>query len=1220
MSSPVRKGQKVSSDEFSVSSPKRTRSSSNHKTISHGNIADPLLHDAGCVGSPILDQAFSALGACDLLELDPRPTFVLNIQSITTGSFEPIFANKALRSDSILVGSLRRVFRLDSQEQIDSLPEFRLWLGSIPSRISKSFSHSGFTWSGFIVQDIFLVISGSQHTEFVITPAPKQPDALEPYDASSLNHNVPRRLANIRTSSHGSTTSDTAPSPTFITPGTPDWTAAQPVGDLSQHVIFARSINWAVTPLGDMSTWSPEFRQIANLLMANPHPAALFWGDELTVMYNKAYADTIAGNKHPKLMGAGFTTASAFQEIWDFVGPIFQEVQKTGLSVAVTEQMLPIGRHGFDEETFFTWSLTPLYGGTSNILGLYNAPFETTRQTRAARATQTLLKIGQETALAQNISEFWPNILKALEDNGFDFPFAVLYSVLDDVDGNEEDSSMSSDSYHEMKTCILEGSLGVPPGHPAAPTRLHLTRAQGGFLPSFRVAMQTREPKLLEAKDGSLTESLLEGIEWRGYGDPCHEAIVCPIRSTNGENVMGFLVIGVNPHRRFDEDYQSFIQLLDRQLATSLASVTLFEAERRRGQSAAEAAAKERSRLSEELAVQRSRLQRMAEISPVGMFSTDPQGCLLEANDRWYDITGHPRDTNDAMAWLLTIHEKSVETMENGWKRLAVDLMPWSAELRLTKSLYDHGTGEELENWVLAASQPEFSTDGKLKSIMGTITDISLQKRSADMRAMLSEQLLLREQEAKDLQKKQLEEAEENRRSQNNFIDITSHEMRNPLSAILQCADSISTSLKEALKEQTFDANTTSVFQGSIENAETILLCAQHQKSIVDDILTISKLDSNLLLITPMPVQPVDIVRKALKMFVAECQMAKIQMNFHVEESWQRLDIKTVMLDSSRLLQVMVNLMTNAIKFTRSEKRRTIDVSLSAYLEPPNGGPTGFQYFPTKKARSDVTAGEDWGRGIIVYIRFEVKDSGCGLTEEEMKTLFTRFAQASPKTHVKYGGSGLGLFISRQLTELQGGEIGVASKAGEGSTFAFYIKARRTEPQESVAIDAKANADLQSSTRVATDVSVTGGVAAQYVTGTLSPVLRSTVSADTDPKHWHVLIVEDNLVNQRVLAQGIRKLGCTVLVANHGGEALDRIKDSKYYKGGRNEGQELTVVLIDLEMPVMDGLTCVRKIRELEKDGMVDKHLPIIAVTANARGEQIVAAKNSGMVILPLPV
>ena len=290
--------------------------------------------------------------------------------------------------------------------------------------------------------------------------------------------------------------------------------------------------------------------------------------------------------------------------------------------------MLPINRRGFEEETYCTWSLTPLYGGTNTLLGLYNAPFETTRQTINNRRTRTLLKLGESVALAKSVSSFWVQVLQSLEDNEFDFPFALLYSVLDDTE-SDKSGSFSSESSQSMKSCMLEGTLGVPEGHPSAPTRLDLRRARGGFIPSFREAMQTREPNLLKIADGTLSESLIDGFHLRGFPEPCSLAVVCPIRPTTEENVIGFLVVGINPRRPYNGDYQAFISLLNRQLATSLASVTLFEEEIYCGQKT-EA---ERSRLFEELAVQRSRLQRIAESSPVGMFSVSTTGCILEARN-----------------------------------------------------------------------------------------------------------------------------------------------------------------------------------------------------------------------------------------------------------------------------------------------------------------------------------------------------------------------------------------------------------------------------------------------------------------------------------------------------------------------------------------------------------------------------------------------------------
>lgn len=236
-------------------------------------------------------------------------------------------------------------------------------------------------------------------------------------------------------------------------------------------------------------------------------------------------------------MGTGFR--GPFAELWDNVSAIFGKCRETGKSVAVTEQMLPIERFGFLEETFYTWSITPLYGGTKEIQGLYNAPFETTKQTRASRAMKTLLRLGQETALATTVSTFWPKILSSLEENRWDFPFAILYSVADDVE--EESLSQCSENSQIFKSCLLEGTLGVPSGHPAAPKSLDLKRSKGGFVPAFRDALQTREPTLLSIKDGTLSQALIDGFEWRGFPEPCREALVCPIRPTTGENVIGFL-------------------------------------------------------------------------------------------------------------------------------------------------------------------------------------------------------------------------------------------------------------------------------------------------------------------------------------------------------------------------------------------------------------------------------------------------------------------------------------------------------------------------------------------------------------------------------------------------------------------------------------------------------------------------------------------------------
>lgn len=544
MSSRARKSQKLTKRDSSDSTKHARTSHDNEEYSNRGNSGS----DKSESGS-VLEPDFAAIGVGEFLELDPRPTFVVTADLDLDNGFEPTFSNEALRSNQSLV---RAIAQLSQNSSPPSSPKisstaFRSWMkssvrhGSAESSNPPTFSFYGLTWTSFALRGRWTIISGcdpiSRGISGNLPLRSESPKTLQP---------VPRRR--LQDQNETQTDRSATPAPTqkhdsqpIRTPGTSDWTLAQPTGELSPHLIFARSIDWSSTPLGSMDSWSKEFRQVTNLVMSNPHPCALFWGDELTVMYNKPYADIVAGRKHPGLMGTGFW--GPFAELWDTVGPIFRECVRTGQSIAMQEQMLPIERHGFIEETFFTWSITPLYGGTDKLLGLYNAPFETTRQTISDRRTRTLLKIGEVVSLAPSVTKFWPLVMEALVENEFDFPFALLYSITEE--DTDDGSSMSSGSSQALKSCILEGSLGVPEGHPCSPSRLDLKRARGGFIPAFRDAMKTREPKLLNINDGTLSESLIEGLEWRGFGEPCKLAIVSPIRPTNGENVLGFLVLGI---------------------------------------------------------------------------------------------------------------------------------------------------------------------------------------------------------------------------------------------------------------------------------------------------------------------------------------------------------------------------------------------------------------------------------------------------------------------------------------------------------------------------------------------------------------------------------------------------------------------------------------------------------------------------------------------------
>lgn len=147
-------------------------------------------------------------------------------------------------------------------------------------------------------------------------------------------------------------------------------------------------------------------------------------------------------------------------------------------------------------------------------------------------------------------------------------------------------------------------------------------------------------------------------------------------------------------------------------------------------------------------------------------------------------------------------------------------------------------------------------------------------------------------------------DAQESKRQLENFIDTTSHEMRNPLSAIIQCADGIITAHRSAM--DTPDHNPKEVADTCIDAAETVVQCSQHMKCIVDDVLTMSKLDSGLLIITPVDVQPETIAKNAIKMFEGEAKSADVDLKFELEKSWYENSIHWVSLDPTRLLQILI--------------------------------------------------------------------------------------------------------------------------------------------------------------------------------------------------------------------------------------------------------------------------------------------------------------------------
>ncbi|KAF2450845.1 hypothetical protein P171DRAFT_349353 [Karstenula rhodostoma CBS 690.94] len=913
------------------------------------------------------------------------------------------------------------------------------------------------------------------------------------------------------------------PGPPQHAPGDGDWTLDLPV---TPHVRFFRETDWAQSPLGPLSTWDATLRLFARMVFADSRAACIWWGDSYTAIYNETYAP-LAAAAHPKLMASSFQ--DCYPELWPSIKPFFDKCRDSGVGLDYSPELaLMVERKGWREEAFFNGNFVPIGNGPTNQpQGYYNSMFEVTNQRLSDRRTMLLNHLASQADF--DPSTACSHIIDTLATNGHDLPLAMLYEV-DEVGDSTVD------------VLRLRGHYGLPKGHNLIVDNQDITSSEG-LVPECRRAGSDILTIDYDERFGSVT--------WAGFGSPSKKIGILPI--TSGSRVSGYLIVGTNPCRPFDDACLQFLKDVRRTVSSimNLAFSAVKTRERQR-------------QLEDDLALSDMKLRHLIEHASVGMIHMGLDGNIIWANDQYYALSGMTAEEHLGLftSWDVYIEEDIPRALE-AWATLESGVNHVSIEMRL-KRLFTapNGDAEPAQLQILAFPYREGE---KVRSIMACTTDISRLKWAENFQARLAA------------------EAREAKRHQEAFIDVVSHEMRNPLSAIVHCADDISSAVEECrakLKLAEVPAMLSETLNDNLSSANIIMQCANHQKRIIDDILTLSKLDSMLLSITPTATRPAKLVSSISSIFQAELKSNNISYSVTSDPSLARLDIEYVYLDPSRVTQIFINLLTNAIKFVKSSKNPTISIRFGASKSDPRSMFTADTFWASKiKDYSDVTTSPDWGQGEEVYLTFSVQDSGIGLKGKEIHKIFERFRQADMKTHVKYGGSGLGLFISKELTEKQGGEIGVSSVAGEGSTFGFYVKTRRVERRPQ----------------------------------TLGELFHESGGVGPTPQKLHVLLVEDNVINQQVLGKQLKKAGCTIDVANHGLEALELV-DKKMFD----------VVLMDLEMPVLNGLEATKAIRKREADGngllgqameigsRGGARLPVIAVTANVRQGQIDTALAAG--------
>lgn len=513
---------------------------------------------------------------------------------------------------------------------------------------------------------------------------------------------------------------------------------------------------------------------------------------------------------------------------------------------------------------------------------------------------------------------------------------------------------------------------------------------------------------------------------------------------------------------------------------------------------------------------------------PVARFDTE--GNIIFVNQAGYALLQLKEEDVRGKSWLQRIHPEDRKPV---WDFLR-EMISKKSRLFTQEFRYLRGDGTYI--WVVREATAEFDEREQLKGYLATWTDISNLKalEAARLEAI---------QQAAEQQRKRAEEAEAYRKRQEQFIDTMCHELRNPLNGIFGNVNLLGHSLTALEKVAETETITLEEMRQAIlehitqekESLQAIDTCARHQKAIADDVLNLSKLEAKKVKLNPTDFNPKDVIKDVVDMLDTEIKRKGVEL--YVKTPYSCMKVNS---DRHRLSQVLLNLVSNAVKFTPEKGKITISL------------------------RPETVTGDE------VTLEFIVKDTGIGMTGAEKAKLFDQFEQATHATYTEYGGTGLGLVISERLVKLMGGEINVESEKGRGTKFTFTVKCKT----------------------VATPFKAPPPSASLFAGPAIKVVPR------------RILIVEDNVINQKVLMRSLEQAGHSCEVAKNGKEACEMVE--------MVEKTPYDIVLMDVEMPVMDGLEATKLIRQRELEQR-KAPIPIIGLSGNAREEYIATATQAGM-------
>ncbi len=325
-----------------------------------------------------------------------------------------------------------------------------------------------------------------------------------------------------------------------------------------------RRKDWAATPFGPIESWPQSLRTATALMLESGFAMVVAWGPEFRFLYNDRYRPVL-GNKHPRALGA--PAKEIFPEVWDsIIGPLFQRTRR-GESVAQDDLLIPLHRHGYLENCYFTIAYSPIRDESGGVGGMLAVVAETTERVQGERQLVTLRDLARGATEAKTSSAACLNAAAVLGRNALDVPFAVFYLLAENGATARRVAAAGISAEHPAAREVIEVASTTPG---AASWPLHEAIASGG-------------PHVV-ADVGARFGRIASGP----FPEPVHTALVLPLTRPGLAQPYGFLVVGVSARRAFAGPYRDFFDLVAEHVTTAIANARAFEEERRRADALAE--------------------------------------------------------------------------------------------------------------------------------------------------------------------------------------------------------------------------------------------------------------------------------------------------------------------------------------------------------------------------------------------------------------------------------------------------------------------------------------------------------------------------------------------------------------------------------------------------------------------------------------------------------